>query len=109
MSASVEAVGEATAQPAKPMHVSACATSILAAHMAVDVYGAIVPAILGILEVRCELRPEQTAWLLGVGSLSSGLSQPICAWLSDRFDTRIFGALGLALGAVCLSLIGGCA
>jgi MFS family permease len=34
------------------------------------------------------------------------LSQPISAWLSDRFDSRLFGAAGLALAAVCLSCIG---
>ena len=39
----------------------------------------------------------------GIGSLTSGLCQPIAAWLSDRLNSRIFAALGLALAAACLS------
>ena len=79
---------------------------VLVSHTAVDVYSAIVPPIIGVLEVRCELNAWQTASLLGVGSVSSGLSQPIAAWLSDRFDTRVFGALGLVLAASCVCFIG---
>ncbi len=80
--------------------------TIVGSHTTVDLFAAIVPPLYGVLQVRCELTPQQAAWLLGVGSLSSGLSQPISAWLSDRFDSRLFGAAGLALAAVCLSCIG---
>ncbi len=80
--------------------------SLLAAHVAVDWYAAMVPSILGLLEVHCHLRPSQTAWLFGIGSLSSGLSQPLCAWLSDRYDWRGFGGLGVMLAAVFICLIG---
>ncbi|MEE9130285.1 MAG: hypothetical protein V3T84_09720, partial [Phycisphaerales bacterium] len=78
-------------------------TMIVGSHTTVDLFAAIVPPLIGVLQVRCELTPQQAAWLLGVGSLSSGLSQPISAWLSDRFDSRLFGAAGLALAAICLS------
>ena len=44
--------------------------------------------------------------MLGIGALTSGLSQPWGAWISDRTDSRLFGALGLLLAAVCLSCIG---
>lgn len=80
--------------------------ALLGAHTLIDTYSAFVPPILGVLEVRCDLTEAQTAWLLGIGSLSSGLSQPFAAWLSDRFDSRVFGAIGLLLAAVCLSSIG---
>jgi FSR family fosmidomycin resistance protein-like MFS transporter len=79
---------------------------LLASHTLVDVYAAFVPPLLGVLEVRCQLDPAQTAWLLGIGSLTSGLSQPLSAWLGDRVDSRIFGGLGLAMAAVCISSIG---
>jgi FSR family fosmidomycin resistance protein-like MFS transporter len=79
---------------------------LLVSHTTVDVYSAFLPPLLGLLEVRCRLSPQQTALLLGVGSLSSGLSQPLAAWLSDRIDSRWFGALGLLLAAVCLSCLG---
>ncbi len=79
---------------------------VLVSHTTVDIYSAIVPPIIGVLEVRCDLTVWQTASLLGVGSVSSGLSQPIAAWLSDKFDTRFFGALGLFLAATCVCFIG---
>jgi len=81
-------------------------TAIVGSHTTVDLFAAIVGPLIGVLQVRCELTPQQTAWLLGVGSLTSGLSQPISAWLSDRFDSRLFGAAGLVLAATCLSCIG---
>lgn len=80
--------------------------AILVSHTAVDVYSAFVPPLIGVLQVRCHLEESQAAWLYGVGSLSSGLSQPIGAWISDHTDSRLFGALGLLLSAVCLSCIG---
>lgn len=75
-------------------------------HTAVDTYSAFVPPIVLLLEVRCELTRSQTAIIVGLGSLTSGLTQPIAAWLSDRFDSRVFAPLGLVLAAVCLSCIG---
>lgn len=80
--------------------------AIVVSHTLVDVYSAFLPPLLGVLEVRCRLTPVQTAWLLGIGSIASGVSQPIAAWLSDRVDSRIFGAVGLFIAAVCLSCIG---
>ena len=44
-----------------------------------------------------ELAASQTAWLLGIGSVSSGLSQPLSAWLSDRTDSRVYGPVGLVV------------
>ena len=82
------------------------AAVILVAHMAVDIYATIVPSILGVLEARCHMEPKQTAWLLGLGSLCSGLAQPICAWFSDRYRWYGFGALGLLTAAVLICLVG---
>lgn len=79
---------------------------LLASHSAVDVYSAIVPPIIGLLEVRCELQRSETALLLGMGPISSGLSQPLTAWLSDRFDSRLLAPLGLLIAALCLTNIG---
>jgi FSR family fosmidomycin resistance protein-like MFS transporter len=36
----------------------------------------------------------------------SGLSQPIFAFLTDRWNTRIFGPLGLLVGGVAISAVG---
>jgi FSR family fosmidomycin resistance protein-like MFS transporter len=79
---------------------------LVASHTATDIYAAFLPPMLGLLEVRCHLTPVQTASLLGVGSVASGVSQPLSAWVGDRLDSRSFGAIGLLLAAVCLSLLG---
>ena len=91
-----------------PVHtvIPARAGTLLLSHTAVDAYAFFVPPLIGVLQIRCELTHEQAAWMLGIGSLTSGLSQPLGAWISDRTDSRLFGALGLLIAAVCLSCIG---
>jgi FSR family fosmidomycin resistance protein-like MFS transporter len=59
-----------------------------------------------ILDDRAHLTMGQQAQILGVGSVASGLIQPIVAALSDRFNTRWLGTLGLAVAAVTISLVG---
>lgn len=100
--------GEVVTTPvtAAPNGVVARLGAVITCHGAVDVYAAIVPPLIGILQVRCDLTRPQAAWLLGLGSLASGLCQPLSAWLSDRLDTRLFGPIGLAIAAICLSSIG---
>ncbi len=79
---------------------------ILVSHYAVDTYSALVPPLLGVIETSFRLTPERTAAFLGMGALFSGLAQPLYAWLSDRLNTRIFGALGVVLGGLGVTLIG---
>jgi FSR family fosmidomycin resistance protein-like MFS transporter len=81
-------------------------TTVIVSHPVVDAYSAFVPPLLGVLQIRCELTTLQTASLLSIGSLASGLGQPFFAWLADRADSRLFGAIGLAVAAACLSCIG---
>lgn len=80
--------------------------AIVVSHTLVDIYSAFLPPLLAVMQVRCRLTDVETAWLLGIGSLTSGLSQPLAAWLSDRLNSRLCAALGLAMAAVCLSSIG---
>ena len=79
---------------------------LLVSHVTVDTYSNLVPASLGIIEKTFQLTREQAAWLLGVGSLSSGLAQPIFAWLSDWSNSRVFGGIGIALAAVFICSLG---
>lgn len=79
---------------------------IMLSHTLVDTYSGIVPASLGVIRKAWQMTDLQTAWLLGVGSLASGLAQPIFAWVSDRANTRLFGGLGLAIAAVTISCLG---
>ncbi len=91
-------------QPVRTVGIAFVA--ILAAHVAVDALGALVPATLGLFEARLHLSAKQTAWLLGVGPLCSGLAQPICALLSDRFSTRQLGVWGVVLGGLGIGSLG---
>lgn len=80
--------------------------AILAGHFFVDICAAIVPASLNVIEQRWGMTPRQSAWLMGVGSLSSGLAQPLFAWISDRTNNRMYGGLGLAIVAALVCSMG---
>ncbi len=79
---------------------------ILVSHFVVDVYSAVLPALLPVVESDFQLSKTALAILLGVGSICSGLAQPAFAWLSDRGNTRVYGALGLLIGALGICFIG---
>ncbi len=79
---------------------------ILVGHFMVDVCAVIVPSSLTVIEQRWFLGDLQSAWLLGVGSLASGLAQPIFAWISDRTNNRLYGGLGLLVAGVVIGSIG---
>ena len=55
--------------------------TIVGSHTTVDLFAAIVGPLIGVLQIRCELTPQQTAWLPCLGLLSSGLTQPISSLL----------------------------
>lgn len=80
--------------------------AVLAGHVFVDTLATLVPSTLGLLEVRVGMTAQQSAWLLGLGSLCSGLSQPICALISDRRNTRLLGIIGVALGGLGICSLG---
>ena len=79
---------------------------LVLSHPVVDAYAGFVPPLLGLLQVRCNLTSWETASLLSIGPLTSGLCQPFFAWFTDRVDSRLPAALGLAIGAASLSCIG---
>ncbi|MDA0661049.1 MAG: MFS transporter [Planctomycetota bacterium] len=79
---------------------------IVVTHILIDAYSNSIPALLGLLEVRCGLTATQSAWFTGFGALASGVTQPLFAWLSDRLDTRLFASWGLALATVCFCCLG---
>ncbi len=75
-------------------------------HFVVDVFSFVGVALLPLLAVMLDLRTEQKALLLGLGSLCSGAVQPVVAWASDRFDTRALGTMGFVLAVVCIGNLG---
>ncbi|MDG2102806.1 MAG: MFS transporter [Pirellulaceae bacterium] len=80
--------------------------TILLAHFTVDTFSQMIPSSLGLIQERWNLTDRQGAWFLGLGSLCSGLAQPLFAWLSDRTGNRIFGGLGLTIVGLFLSSLG---
>ncbi len=80
--------------------------AILVGHYVVDICAAIVPASLNVIEQRWNMTPRQSAWLMAVGSLSSGLAQPLFAWISDRTNNRMYGGFGLVIIAMFVGSIG---
>lgn len=79
---------------------------LLLGHVCVDIYSFSIPSSLGVIEKIYQLTPMQSAWLLGIGSLTSGLAQPLFAWLSDVTNKRFFGGLGLAITAIFICCMG---
>jgi len=78
----------------------------IGAHGVTDFFSAVTISLIPLLTARLELTTGQVALLLGVGSVASGLIQPLVAWASDRLDTRSLGTIGLGVAVVCVSLIG---
>lgn len=76
------------------------------AHAVVDFFSALVIPILSVLEGRAHMSPGQGAMLVAVGSLASGIIQPIVAIVGDKRDTRVLGTIGLIVAAVAIGLIG---
>jgi MFS transporter, FSR family, fosmidomycin resistance protein len=75
-------------------------------HLVVDLYPMFIVSLVAVLQYRLTLTETQAASLIAINGVVSGLSQPLFAWIGDRFNTRMFGALGLAVGAMALSSIG---
>jgi len=79
---------------------------VVVAHAVIDFFSFIIIPILTVLEGRLEFSPQQGALLLAIGSICSGVIQPIVALLSDRYDTRWFGTLGFVFAVLAISVTG---
>ena len=82
------------------------AAIIIVAHFIVDVFSFVGIALLPLLAVTLAIRPEQKALLLALGSVCSGIIQPITAWASDKLDTRALGTLGFIIAVLCIGNLG---
>ena len=80
--------------------------AILGCHVWVDLCAAVLPSILGVVEAIYDLSAQESAWLLGAGSVAAGLSQPLSALLGDRFRTYALGVTGCVLAAIGIGAIG---
>ncbi len=86
--------------------VRARLAAVCVSHAVVDLFSALVVPILSVLEGRLNLDAKQGAFLIGAGSLCSGAIQPLVAWLSDRYDTRLLGTIGFAFAVLAVGCVG---
>ncbi len=75
-------------------------------HAVVDFFSFVIIALLPLLAVRLDMTKPEKAILIGIGAITSGLIQPLVAMVSDRFDSRVFGTIGMAVAVVCVSCVG---
>jgi FSR family fosmidomycin resistance protein-like MFS transporter len=75
-------------------------------HGVVDFFSCILVPLMPILAERLQLTSAQVALTIALGSVSSGLIQPVVAWASDRLDTRWLGTIGFMAAVVSFSLLG---
>jgi len=78
----------------------------VANHGVTDFFSYLLVPLMPLLISNLRMTTRQSAIILATGSLSSGLIQPLVAWLSDRLETRILGSLGLAAAAIAFGLMG---
>ncbi len=82
------------------------ATLTIGTHFLVDVFSFVGVSLMPLLAVTLGMSTEQKALLLALGSLCSGVVQPIVAWVSDKFDTRVVGTLGFVVAVLCIGSFG---
>ncbi len=79
---------------------------LVASHLNVDLYPIFIVALAVSLQANLNLTDAQRALVIAIGPIVSGVCQPLFAWIGDALNTRLFGPLGLAVGALCISSIG---
>ena len=80
--------------------------TLVTSHAVIDVFPILITSLLWPLQSRLGLLPWQVTAILMISPIFSGTLQPVAAWLTDKYDTRLCGPLGLALGATCIGSIG---
>jgi len=94
------------AVPALPGRIRTRRGVGITVHAVCDYFSFVAVSMLPLLATHLGLTTGQKALLLGLGSVTSGLIQPVVAWLSDRWDSRKLSTMGLMLAVVCVSNIG---
>jgi FSR family fosmidomycin resistance protein-like MFS transporter len=77
-----------------------------AGHFFVDLYSGALGALQPLLVKQFGLTLSQAGLVGGVLVFSSSVTQPLYGYLSDRFRTRLFAALGPAVAGVFISALG---
>lgn len=79
---------------------------VAVAHGVNDVFTSMLPALLPSVQLRFGLGEATLAALVATFAFSSSLPQPLLGALAERISPRAAAALGIALSATVLSLVG---
>lgn len=77
-----------------------------AGHLLADLYSGALGALQPLLVERFGMTLASAGLLSGMLVWSSSVMQPVYGYLSDRFRTRLFAALGPALAGIFISCLG---
>ena len=79
---------------------------LVGSHFTVDLYPIFIVALAVSLQENLGLTNAERALVIAIGPIVSGICQPLFAWIGDVLNTRLFGPLGLAVGALAIGSIG---
>lgn len=79
---------------------------VFISHITVDLFPIFLVALGPALKARLLLSEQQYAIFFAISPVISGLSQPMFSWISDRYNTRLLGPLGLTVAALSICSIG---
>ncbi len=80
--------------------------TLLASHMFIDIFPIFFTSLMLVFREKLGLSGLQETAVYMITPIFSGALQPFFAWLTDRFDTRLCGPVGIGIGAVCCASIG---
>lgn len=76
------------------------------AHTLVDFFAFFIIPLLTVLKGTLLISDREAALLITIGGVTSGVIQPVVAWLSDKLNTRVLATLGTLVGVVAVGLTG---
>lgn len=91
---------------APPARAALPFSALVATHGYIDIFPILFAVLLLPLREKLGLTSFQVTFVVMATPIFSGFLQPIFARLTDKHDTRVFGPLGLAIGATCIGSIG---
>lgn len=103
---SPQPVAFAAPAPSRPARALLPLVLYCLGHFMVDLYSASLGVLQPLLLDRFKFNFTQAGILAGALVFSSSVMQPVYGYLSDRFHSRLFSALGPALAAIFISSLG---
>ncbi|GJM19580.1 MAG: hypothetical protein DHS20C14_17930 [Phycisphaeraceae bacterium] len=86
--------------------VRARSATAVGTHAICDYFSFVLISLLPVFTTHLGLTTANKAVLIGVGTVCSGVIQPVVAWVSDKFDTRVLATGGLFLAVVSVACYG---